>query len=55
MILINYYDAQKLTYDHVVKADDILEQPFINNKKKVYGMFLRSWRKRSNKCPILRY
>ena len=32
-------DAQKLTYDHVVKADDILEQPFINDKKKVYGMF----------------
>ena len=32
-------DAQKLTYDHVIKADDILEQPFINNEKKVYGMF----------------
>jgi gliding motility-associated lipoprotein GldD len=32
-------DAQKLTYDHVVKADDITEQPFINRKKKVYGMF----------------
>ena len=32
-------DAQKLTYDHVVKADDITEQPFINDKKKVYGMF----------------
>lgn len=32
-------DAQKLTYDHVVKADDITEQPFINGKKKVYGMF----------------
>lgn len=32
-------DAQKLTYDHVVKADDILEQPFINEQKKVYGMF----------------
>lgn len=32
-------DAQKLTYDHVIKADDILEQPFINTKKKVYGMF----------------
>lgn len=32
-------DAQKLTYDHVIKADDILEQPFINENKKVYGMF----------------
>ncbi len=32
-------DAQKLTYEHVIKADDILEQPFVNNKKKVYGMF----------------
>ena len=32
-------DAQKLTYDHVIKADDILEQPYINKKKKVYGMF----------------
>jgi hypothetical protein len=21
-------DAQKLTYEHVIKADDILEQPF---------------------------
>ena len=30
---------QKLTYEHVIKADDILEQPFINDKKKVYGMF----------------
>lgn len=32
-------DAQKLTYDHVVKADDILEQPFENLDQKVYGMF----------------
>lgn len=32
-------DAQKLTYEHVIKADDILEQPFINADKKVYGMF----------------
>ncbi len=32
-------DAQKLTYEHVIKADDILEQPFINSDKKVYGMF----------------
>ena len=34
-------DAQKLTYEHVIKADDILEQPFINNDNKVYGMFYR--------------
>ena len=32
-------DAQKLTYEHVIKADDILEQPFINKDNKVYGMF----------------
>jgi gliding motility-associated lipoprotein GldD len=32
-------DAQKLTYEHVIKADDILEQPFINPDNKVYGMF----------------
>lgn len=32
-------DAQKLTYGHVIKADDILEQPYINPTKKVYGMF----------------
>jgi gliding motility-associated lipoprotein GldD len=32
-------DAQKLTYEHVIKADDILEQPFINKDKKVFGMF----------------
>jgi len=32
-------DAQKLTYEHVIKADDILEQPFINIDDKVYGMF----------------
>lgn len=32
-------DAQKLTYDHVIKADEISEQPFINKDKKVYGMF----------------
>jgi len=33
------HDAQTLTYKHVVKADDILEQPYINPEKKVYGMF----------------
>ncbi|MBC7605608.1 MAG: gliding motility lipoprotein GldD [Burkholderiales bacterium] len=32
-------DAQKLTYEHVIKADDILEQPFINKDHSVYGMF----------------
>jgi len=34
-------DAQTLTYKHVIKADDILEQPYVNNEKKVYGMFYR--------------
>ncbi|WP_414000019.1 gliding motility lipoprotein GldD [Flavobacterium sp. W1B] len=32
-------DAQKLTFEHVIKADDILEQPFLNPDSKVYGMF----------------
>jgi gliding motility-associated lipoprotein GldD len=32
-------DAQKLTFDHVIKADEILEHPFENKKDKVYGMF----------------
>lgn len=32
-------DAQKLTYEHVIKADEILEQPFLNTERKVYGMF----------------
>lgn len=32
-------DAQKLTYEHVIKADDILEQPYLNPENKVYGMF----------------
>lgn len=32
-------DAEKLTYEHVIKADDINSQPFINNENKVYGMF----------------
>lgn len=32
-------DAQKLTYEHVIKADDILEQPYLNYNTKVYGMF----------------
>ena len=33
-------DAQKLTYKlHVMKADEIIDQPYINPDKKVYGMF----------------
>lgn len=32
-------DAQKLTFDHVIKADEIIEVPFNNEKNKVYGMF----------------
>ncbi|WP_083382076.1 gliding motility lipoprotein GldD [Flavobacterium commune] len=32
-------DAQKLTFEHVIKANDILEQPYLNQQKKVYGMF----------------
>ena len=32
-------DAQKLSYEHVVKADQISEQPFINEINGVYGMF----------------
>lgn len=34
-------DTQKLTYKHVIKADNILEQPYINAKQGVYGMFYR--------------
>lgn len=34
-------DAQKLTYEHVIKADDIVEQPYVNPADKVYGMFYR--------------
>lgn len=32
-------DAQKLTFEHVIKADDIIEQPYLNPNRKVYGMF----------------
>ena len=32
-------DAQTLTYKHAVKADDIVDQPFVNNANNVYGMF----------------
>jgi gliding motility-associated lipoprotein GldD len=35
------HDAQKLTYEHVIKADNILEQPYLNPEKKVYGMFYK--------------
>ncbi len=34
-------DAQKLSYEHSVKADGISEQPFINDEDKVYGMFYK--------------
>jgi len=34
-------DAQKLTYEHVIRADNILEQPYINVENKVYGMFYK--------------
>jgi protein involved in gliding motility GldD len=33
------YDAQKLTYDHTIKADAIFEQPRVDSLHKVYGMF----------------
>lgn len=32
-------DAQKLTFEHVIKADDIIEQPFVNQEDRVFGMF----------------
>lgn len=32
-------DAQRLSYEHVVKADNIIEQPFINGEDRVFGMF----------------
>jgi gliding motility-associated lipoprotein GldD len=33
-------DAQNLTYKlHTLKADQIIEQPFVNPNSKVYGMF----------------
>ncbi|TVZ52852.1 gliding motility lipoprotein GldD [Dokdonia sp. Hel_I_53] len=32
-------DAQKLTYEHVRKADDIIEEKYINEKQNAYGMF----------------
>lgn len=32
-------DAQKLAYDHTIKASSIPEQPFVNPDDEVYGMF----------------
>ncbi len=32
-------DAQKLTYEHVVKADGIAPKEYLNNEAQVYGMF----------------
>ena len=32
-------DAQKLTYDHTVKANEIFEQPRVDSINSVYGMF----------------
>ena len=32
-------DAQKLSYEHVVKADNIMEQKYIDEEGKVFGMF----------------
>lgn len=32
-------DAQKLAYDHTIKANSIPEQPFVNPEDDVYGMF----------------
>ena len=32
-------DAQKLTFDHTIKANEIFEQPRVDSLHKVYGMF----------------
>ncbi|MBT8286037.1 MAG: gliding motility lipoprotein GldD, partial [Flavobacteriaceae bacterium] len=32
-------DAQKLSYEHVVKADNILEQQYVDDNNRVFGMF----------------
>lgn len=32
-------DTQKLAYEHVIKADAITEQPFMNTAHTVYGMY----------------
>jgi len=31
------YDAKRLSYEHAAKADNIVEQPYVNPKEKVYG------------------
>jgi len=33
------YDAQKLAYNHTIKASEIPEKLFINKEKNTYGMF----------------
>lgn len=33
-----FRDAQQITYRHTKKAETIVEQPFVNPDKKVYGM-----------------
>ncbi|WP_338039118.1 hypothetical protein [Maribacter litopenaei] len=30
-------DAKRLSYEHAAKADNIVEQPYVNPNKKVYG------------------
>jgi len=32
-------DAQKLTYEHTRKADNILEEKYVNDQNRVFGMF----------------
>ncbi len=32
-------DAQNLTQEHVIKADGIVQTPYVNEENKVYGMF----------------
>lgn len=32
-------DAQNLTQKHTIKADEIIEQPYLNAENKVFGMF----------------
>lgn len=32
-------DAHKLSYEHSIKADGIVEQPFVDEEQNVYGMF----------------
>jgi gliding motility-associated lipoprotein GldD len=45
-------DAQTLTYKHVIKADIILEQPYLNPDKRVYGMFYQVNGIHGYKLPI---